>query len=232
MDEIAFRKYLKGFGKKEHVIDGLVRQVAEFAAFLESERRKTLPSADNQDLQAYASRFKPAERKTRVRGLIFYFRFTGKPELSALAHALREEQTAKTRRVFLLKDFRGISNVIVDKLAALGIRNVEQMLAAGLTPEARRLLAGTAGVPPEVIIELVKLSDLARLGAVKQVRARLYYEAGIDTPEKIAVWEPEALRLMLIAFIDRTGFEGIPPLPKEVQNLVVAARNLPKLVQY
>jgi hypothetical protein len=79
---------------------------------------------------------------------------------------------------------------------------------------------------------LVKLSDLSRLGAIKSVRARLYYEAGLDTPEKFTEWEPQALRQMLVAFVEETGFEGIAPLPKEVQNAIATARQLGKIVRY
>jgi hypothetical protein len=118
------------------------------------------------------------------------------------------------------------------RLEAAGIADVEEMLAAGSTPEARQRLAEETGVPPDAILELVKLADLSRMGALKQVRARLYYDAGVDTQEKLAGWEPEALCAMLAEFVARTGFEGIAPLPKEVRNAVEAARRLPRRVEY
>jgi hypothetical protein len=68
--------------------------------------------------------------------------------------------------------------------------------------------------------------------AVKSVRARLYYDAGLDTPDKFTQWEPEALRQMLVEFVERTGFEGIAPLPKELRNAITKARQLPEAVQY
>jgi hypothetical protein len=70
------------------------------------------------------------------------------------------------------------------------------------------------------ITELVKLSDLARIPGLKKVRARLYYNAGLDTVEKIAHWNPEEMRRMLCQFIKRTGFKGIAPLPKESASTV------------
>jgi hypothetical protein len=82
------------------------------------------------------------------------------------------------------------------------------------------------------ILELVKLSDLSRLGAVKGVRARLYYDAGLDTPDKFIQWDADALRQMLIEFVERTRFDGIAPLPKELQNAIARARQLPNVVQY
>jgi hypothetical protein len=98
------------------------------------------------------------------------------------------------------------------------------------TAEARQMLAEQSGVPAAVILELVKLADLARLGGLKGIRARLYYEAGADTLEKIAAYEPEELGAMLADFVARTGFDGIAPLPKEVRNAVANAGRLPKLV--
>ena len=62
--------------------------------------------------------------------------------------------------------------------------------------------------------------------------ARLYHDAGADTLEKIAQWEPEELRKMLAEFVNKTKFEGIAPLPKEVNSCVKTARRLPKIIEY
>jgi len=139
--------------------------------------------------------------------------------------------TAKRQNPFRLREFRGVNPVHIERLEARGIKRAEQMLAAGCTKKQRVILAKEAGVPEEDIFELVKLSDLARLPGVKGIRARLYYDAGVDSIEKMAIWEPEALRLMVTAFAERTGFDGIPPLPKEVSSTVATARKLPKVVE-
>ena len=99
-------------------------------------------------------------------------------------------------------------------------------------PEARRQLAERAEVPRETVLEFVKLSDLSRLEGVKGVRARLYFDAGLETPEAFTLWEPEPLRKMLVEYVARTGFDGIAPLPQEIRSTIAAARQLPKLVQY
>jgi len=231
MDEIGFRKYLRGFGKKEHVVDSLLRQAKQYEDYL-SSHGQDLESAGESELQAYAAQFKPVEIKTRLRGVSLYYRFAGKASLAAAAQALREKETARTRKTFALKDFRGVDPIHADRLAAHGIRDVAKMLEAGQTHGLRRRLVAQTGLSPEIILELVKLSDLSRLGAVKQVRARLYLDAGLDTPEKIAAWEPGELRRYLAEFIKKTGFEGITPLPKELENLIRSARELPRIVEY
>lgn len=77
----------------------------------------------------------------------------------------------------------------------------------------------------------MQLSDLARLPGVKGIRARLYYEAGVNSLEKMARWEPEALRTMVTTYVERTGFAGAPPLPKEVSSTVANAQKLPKVIE-
>jgi hypothetical protein len=125
-----------------------------------------------------------------------------------------------------------VNPVHVDRLAAQGITNVEQMCKAGRTSDDRHILAERAGVPPEAVLELVKLADLARIPGLKEIRARLYYDAGVDNVEKLAAWDPVELRDMLIDFVERTGFDGIAPLPKEAASAVATARSLPKVVEY
>lgn len=234
MDMEDFRKHLRTYGKKPHVVKGLIRQVSAFADFLEHEREKGLDSATADDLQDYVGKLEPAETRTRIRirGLIFYYHFSGNSSLAALAHRLREEETARNRRLPALRDLRGVDLDTVRVLAERGIVNVDQMLEAGRTPEARGRLAAETGLPAGIILELVRLSDLSRVRGVKQVRARLYLEAGIDTLEKAAACDPEALRRELVEFVERTGFEGLAPLPKEVQHFVRTAGELPKIVQY
>jgi hypothetical protein len=139
--------------------------------------------------------------------------------------------TEKRKNPFKLKDFRGVDNDQVIKLAQAGIKTTEQMLAAASTPWQRAALAKKSGVPQEAILELVKLSDLARLPGVKGIRARLYYEAGVDSVEKLAAWEPEALRLKMTAYVEQSGFDGTPPLPKEVSSTIENAQKLPIIVE-
>lgn len=133
---------------------------------------------------------------------------------------------------FKLRDFRSVRAEFIAALEAQKIKSAEQLLRAGCTRQQRASLANVTGIPEEVILELVKLSDLARLPGVKGIRARLYYDAGVDSVEKMAGWEPEPLREMMTNYVEQTGFDGIPPLPKEVSSTIANARNLPKIVEW
>ncbi|MEW5868269.1 MAG: DUF4332 domain-containing protein [Chloroflexota bacterium] len=232
MDEKGFRQFLKKLGKKEHVVEGLIGQVQAFETYLAGERQIEVEAAGERDVRDYVESLAPAQVKERLRALALYYRFIGSAPLAKLAGGIREQRIARTRQAFKLGEFRGVSLEAVAKLEAIGIVTVEHMLAAGPTPEARLQLAEQTGLSLETILELVKLSDLSRLGAVKSVRARLYYAAGLDTPAKFTQWEPEALRQMLVEFVERTGFDGIAPLPKELRNAITKARQLPQIIQY
>jgi len=235
MNEQEFRRFLKSKGKKPHVVENLIKQVEEFRAYLAQERGQELDDADAQDLQDYVAALealKPGEARKRVRGLALYYQFKGNAAMASLATAVREEAVSKTRKSFALKDFRGVDSQHIVKLNSIGIVNAKHMLDAAKTPKSRQRLADETGVPLDAILELVKLSDLSRIAGVKGIRARLYYAAGVDTLEKMAQWEPEDLRAMLIEFVERTGFDGIAPLPKEIQFTVMTANKLPKIIQY
>lgn len=232
MDEKGFRQFLKKFGKKEHVMEGLISQVRAFEIYLAGKQQIGVEAANEQVLRGYVESLTQGEVRERMRGLALYYEFVGNVPLSRLASDIREQEIAKTRQAFKLREFRGVSREDVATLEAIGIVTVEQMLVAGKTPDARLRLAEQTGVSAQAVLELVKLSDLSRLGAIKSVRARLYYDAGLDTPDKFTQWEPEALRQRLIEFVERTGFKGIAPLPKELRNAISKARQLPKVVQY
>jgi hypothetical protein len=163
-------------------------------------------------------------------GLRYYYEFASNQAMRGLAGTLRQQRIQ--RKPFALKGFRGANPEYVARLAAVGIEDVEQMREAGRTPDSRQELSEKTGVPLEAILEFVKLSDLARIPGLKGIRARLYHDAGVDTVERLAEWDPVELRAMLTAYVERTGFDGIAPLPKEAQSAVAQARKLPRVVEY
>lgn len=233
MNESEFRKYLKRGGRSDSVIERCIRQVSDYQAYLDENypgfnADESIPEM----LESYVSWVESDPKvsaKTHLWALRYYFDFIGKDELKFLAGELRQERIQ--RKPFQIKNFRGVNRAYIARLDAEGIQNVNQMLKAGRTPEMREELSEKTGIPLEAIVEYVRLSDLARLGAVRSVRARLYHDAGLS-PEIIATWEPAELRAMLVDWVERIDFDGIAPLPKEVQHLVNDARKLPKIVEW
>jgi hypothetical protein len=234
MDEEGFRKFLKRGGRSPSATKRCLTYVAAFQEYLHSERGgRSLDEAGGDDLEAFVDwieREPKASAKTHLWAITYYYDFASDEEMRQLAAVLRGQRME--RKPFALRDFRGVDPEHVERLAAAGVSNAEQMLQAGRTPDDRQALAGRAGIPLEAVLELVKLSDLARIPGVKGIRARLYVDAGVDTVEKMAGWEADALREMIVDFVERTGFDGVATLPKEAAFTVATARRLPRIVGY
>lgn len=234
MNEGGFERFLKRGGRSPSAIQRCLRMVGEFEEYLQQYRGgKCLEEAVPEDLDAFVDWIEgepKASAKTHLWALRYYFEFEKREEMRQLAGLLREHRIK--RSPFPLQDFRGVDREHAACLAAAGLKNVKQMLEAGRTHPGRQKLADKTGVPLSAIVELVQLSDLARIPGIKGIRARLYLDAGVDTVEKLAGWDPEELRVMLLEFVERTGFEGIAPLPAEVAFSVARARELPRIIEY
>lgn len=233
MAEEGFRKYLKRKGKKPQVIDRNIESVTIFTSFLLKEMNKDLAEVTMEDLDSYV--FMIEQKKQSAKGALYtlmnYFHFLENKELLAHASALRDERTKKTRKIFPIKEFLKIDQEHVKKLATIGIKNVEQMLEKGKTKKKREELSKQLAIPEESILELVKLSDISRMGYVRKKLSRLYYEAGLDSPAKVAAFEPKELHEFFTKFVEETGWNGMIPNPGDLVNNIKNAKQLSKVVE-
>jgi len=234
MSDNDLGQYLRRRGQSETATKRCLALVREFEKFLRDQRNRTIMAdAREEDLRQFVLwvESKPKRSaKSHLWALRYYYEYAGSDTMRRLASSLRAQRI--TRKAISLKDLVGVQRQHVDKLAALGIRTADDMLRAGQSPSRRQELSEQTGIPVNAILELVKLADLSRIFGVKGIRARLYHDAGVDSVEKMAQWDPKALRTMLVEFVDRTGFSGIAPLPKEAEFTVAEARRLPKVVEY
>lgn len=185
------------------------------------------PSCSEKDLDVFIE--SEIDRK-KVAGFMwtlqYYYSFLENDTLLKYVSRVREKHTAKKRRPFDIKDFVGVNPSSAEALANHGIRTVDDMLEAAKTKKQRSELAKKTGVSEAEIFELAKLSNLAQVGGVKSVRARLYHDAGVDSVEKLAGMTAEELQAATSRYIEKTGFDGIPPTPKEAANAVKDAKKL------
>jgi hypothetical protein len=234
LDEEAFQKFLKRGGRSPRAAKRVIAQVLAYERYLREERNlKQLDKAKPEDLEAFVSFIEEKKKgaaKKYLHSIRYYYEYTSNNEMRDLAARLRKQRIKQTP--FPLRNFSKINPAHVEKLEALGIRNVNQMLTAGKTRKKRQELSAKTGIPAEAILELVKLSDLTRIFGVKSIRARLYYDAGVDTLDKMAKWNPDKLRTMLVDFVQKTGFDGIAPLPKEAEFTIKEAKRLPRIIEY
>lgn len=240
MDQQAFFTYLSKGARTEDVAERVIRLITVYAEYLE-RRGEDLDTAVPKNLETFTlwAEEKKSELpkhddifpspRSYLWEIKYYYRFTEKEEMASHAGLLRESRIK--RKPFALKDFRGVNPDYSQTLKDHKINNINQMLKAGKTPKMRRLLAEKTGVPEAAILESVHLSDLARIPGIKKIRARLYHDAGIVSISQLVAMQAEEILKITQRFVEETGFDGIPPLPGEVEFSIEKAKKLPTIVE-
>ncbi len=238
MNEEEFRTFLKEQRRSQGTIEQCVRLTGEFGAYLGEHRVGIgLDDAHPEDLEAFVS-WKKKQRKS-VNSYLWaihrYYEYTSNEPMRRLATDMRQQEIAKgrgKRRSLRLKDIPGVAAEQIEKLAAIGIADVEGVLEAGRTKEEREELSRRSGVPLDEILELVKLADLTRIVDIKGVRVRLLYEAGVDTVEKVSTYDPEGLREKLIEVNEDRQILKRHPTLVETKYWITQAKALQQVVEY
>lgn len=83
-------------------------------------------------------------------------------------------------------DITGIPNDVITKLEKYGIKNTAQLFDKVLTKESRKETARLIQIDDISILELTKLTDISRIQWVNSTFARILYESGYDTTEKVS----------------------------------------------
>ena len=234
MDVVAFQTYLKKTRRSPNAIKQILTIVSQFELYLErTQRHLLLENIKSQHIRSYVKSLESKGTKNTAKhlwGLRYYYQFIKNPKITALIAQLREQRIKRTP--FLIKDFRGIPPAYIKILKQHGVINITQMLKEGKTTQSRQKLSEATQIPYTMILELTKLSDLARIPGIKGIRARLYYDAGEDTLSKLAQQSPQDLQNKLIKFVKETNFDGIAPLPREIEYTIKQAQRLSSLVNY
>ena len=227
----GFIKFMKDNKKSERCIRDYTRCSQEFNEFLlTTKRNKSIDNANPKDVNDFISII---ERKSKIHrhvgSLQTYYEYIDREEMVNTCAAIMTEQWLEN---YKLKDFMGITRDQIEALSKVGIRNAKQLLYAGLSRNDREKLTQKTGLPKDKLLESIKLSDLARIGGMKKIRGRLYYDAGFDTITRISEHTTDEIRKRLKEYIDMSGFNGIPPTPKEAARTVSMAKHLKKIVEY
>ena len=226
-----YESYLRKKRKSELTINTCIDNAGKFELFLK-KLSKTPNETTEDDINLFISDHLEDEDVSKFMWTLqYYFSFLKNQSLLKHVKHVRAEYIKKKRQPFKIKKFRGVKQESIKKLSAVDIQTVDDMLKAGRTKSMRKELSDRTGIPLDEILELVKLSDLSRLGAVKTVRARLYHDSGFDLIDKIAKVTAEELRAKTRDFIEKSGFDGIHPTPKEAQDTVNSARKTKRLIE-
>ncbi len=140
---------------------------------------------------------------------------------------LRREVNSYVSKPFNLERIPGVNLEHVEKLAAVGIKHTKRLFKRALSPADRTALAEQTGVPNDTLLELVKLSDLARIVGVGPVAVRLFYDVNVDTLEVFLTHSVDELLEKV-----RAVEEGASLGTKDIEYCLETARYLPKAIEH
>jgi hypothetical protein len=145
---------------------------------------------------------------------------------------LRREANSYIPKPVNLKDIPGVDSEYIERLAAFGIKHTKHLFERARFKRDRAELSRLVNVPSDALLELVKLSDLARIGGVGPVFARILLDAGIDTLEKLSNSSADEVFERTIAVNKEKGYTKVMATLKDVKLCINTARELPKVIEY
>lgn len=232
MDETGFSSYMKGKRNPPDKIKSYTNRVKRFENYLtEHELGKSMKDLTIGDLERFvqwceANNVNPYQELWGIRE---YYEFLG---IEELYHSCNQVMQMIQLKKFKLKDFMTANKEYAKKLAKIGIKTAIQILEAGKTRKEREEIAHISGVPVDEVLKFVKLANLARCPGHMKKRACLYYEAGLDTFDKMAKQTPEAMIEFVNDFIKRTGFDGSAPTLGEATLSIENSKKIPRIIEF
>ncbi len=232
MDKDQLSAYLKSAGRSKSAINRSLNALEIFEKWLNAEHGLTIDDEITLEILETFIRSVNKGQKNLLMGLANVFGFQGKEALKKAAIEMRRNMLNQEIKPMPLNEYIGVDETLITALEEKGIRDAYQLLHTCQSPEERKALANELNIAYDILLDLVKMADLSRLFAVKAVRARLYLDSGYDTVEKLAAEEPMALHNAMVKFVEKTGFNGVPTLPKEAEGTVKAAKELERWIVF
>ena len=131
-----------------------------------------------------------------------------------------------------IKDFSGISNETVSKLENAGIKNTVKLFDRVINSKSRRPLAAEIQITEKEALKLTKLTDLSRIRWVGATFAKILYDLGIDTVNKVTKADPTVLHAKVNQLNKEKGiYKGQIGL-NDMKIVVNIAKDVPQDIEY
>ena len=129
-------------------------------------------------------------------------------------------------------DIEGVGEVYAEKLTAVGIVKVEDLLAKCAGPKGRAELAEATGISDKLILRWTNHADLFRIKGVGPQFSELLEAAGVDTVKEFRHRVPENLQPKLEEVNAEKHLVRRVPSLKEVVKMVAQAKELEPVMTY
>ena len=129
-------------------------------------------------------------------------------------------------------DIQGIGPVYAEKLIAVGIETVDQLLEKGCCPKGRKELEDKTGIRGDLILTWVNHADLFRVKGVGPQFSELLEAAGVDTVKELRNRNAANLAAKMLEINEAKHLCKRTPVEKEIQKYIDAAKALEPKVTY
>lgn len=145
---------------------------------------------------------------------------------------LRREINSYRPKPVKLDKFPGIEMETINKLNKLGIKNTAHLFKRIKTEKDRIDLARETDINNEKIIELTKLTDLTRIKWIGPVFARIFYDSGVDTAQKVSDADSNSLYKMLVQINEEKGYTRSKFIESDAEMCIDVSKMVPKVIKY
>ena len=129
-------------------------------------------------------------------------------------------------------DIQGIGPVYAEKLIAIGIETVDQLLEKGCCPKGRKELEEKTGIRGDLILTWVNHADLFRIKGVGPQFSELLEAAGVDTVKELRNRNAANLAAKMLEVNEAKHLCKRTPVEKEIQKYIDLAKELEPKVTY
>ncbi|MCR5180731.1 MAG: DUF4332 domain-containing protein [Bacteroidaceae bacterium] len=133
---------------------------------------------------------------------------------------------------YKIVEIEGVGDVYAEKLTAVGIVKVSDLLEKCATPKGRAELAAETGISDKLILRWTNHADLFRIKGIGPQFAELLEAAGVDTVKELRHRVAANLQPKLEETNEQKHLVRRVPALKEVVKMIAQAQELPPVVTY
>jgi predicted flap endonuclease-1-like 5' DNA nuclease len=131
-----------------------------------------------------------------------------------------------------IAEVEGIGPAFAEKLGAVGVSTVGDLLEKGASPEGRESLAEASGISEAMIRDWVNHADLMRINGVGPQFAEMLEASGVDSIPELAQRNAANLATKLDEVNAAKNLANRTPSLSEVERWIEEAKTMPRIVTH
>ena len=134
--------------------------------------------------------------------------------------------------IYKIQDIQGIGPAFAEKLIAIGIETVDQLLEKGADPKGRQAIEDATGIDHGRVLTWVNHADLFRVDGIGPQFSELLEASGVDTVKDLRNRNAANLAAKMLEVNEEKHLTRRVPVEKELQKMIDCAKALEPKVTY